>query len=109
MQELEYAELFMTNIRDYSPLISCPKLRDLNICYAVPRDISALCQLTQLDNLYAKGSWSSENAAKLQQALPNVKLVLDSSPDNSSTGSGWRQLPNYFKMRDLLGMSYATG
>ena len=109
MQELEYAELFMTNIRDYSPLISCPNLRDLNICYAIPKDPSALCQLTQLDNLYAKGNWSSDSAAQLKQALPKVKLVLDSSPDDSSTGNGWRQLPNYFKMRDLLGMSYATG
>lgn len=109
MMELEYAELFMTKIQDYSPLLSCPNLKDLNICYTLPKDISALCQMTQLDNLYAKGRWTAEKETQLRQALPNIKLVLDSSVDDSSTGSGWRQLPNYFKMRDLLGMAYATG
>ena len=109
MEELEYAELFMTEIQDYSPLLSCPNLRDLNICYALPRDISALCQLTQLDNLYAKGRWNAEKESQLKQALSDVKLVLDSSADDSSTGSGWRELPRYFAMRDLLGMPYSTG
>ena len=109
LKELEYAELFMTGIQDYSPLLSCPNLRDLNICFSVPRDISVLCQLTQLENLYAKANWSSSKEQQLRQALPNVNLVLEPRPDNSSTGSGWRELPRYFAMRDLLGMWYMTG
>ena len=108
MQELEYAELFMTNIRDYSPLLSCPNLRDLNISYAIPKDISVLCQLTQLDNLYAKAHWDAEDEAQLRQALPNVHLVLDAASNDSATGNGWRSLPRYYAMRDLLGMEYMT-
>lgn len=106
MQELEYAELFMTNIRDYSPLVSCPNLRDLNISYAIPKDLTALCQLTQLDNLYAKSHWSPEDEALLRQALPNAHIVLDAASNDSATGNGWRNLPRYFAMRDLLGMEY---
>ena len=109
MEELEYAELFMTKIKDYSPLLSCPNLRDLNISYALPKDVSVLCQLTQLDNLYMKGYWNTGGEARLQQALPNTNLVFGSAVDNSATGSGWRELPNYYKMRDLLGMEYMTG
>ena len=112
LQELEYVELFMSQVRDYSPLISCPNLRDLNICYAVPKDdagVAILCQLTQLDNLYAKARWSDANLEKVRQALPNVNLVTDFSEVESSTGSGWRELPNYYKMRDFLGMHYMKG
>ena len=106
MQELEYAELFMTNIKDYSPLLSCPNLRDLNISYAIPKDISVLCQLTQLDNLYAKARWDAEAEAQLRAALPDVHIVLDAASNDSATGNGWRSLPRYYAMRDLLGMKY---
>ena len=106
LQELEYAELFMTNIKDYSPLLSCPNLRDLNISYAIPKDISVLCQLTQLDNLYAKARWDAENEAQLRAALPDVHIVLDAASNDSATGNGWRSLPRYYAMRDLLGMKY---
>ena len=109
MQELEYAELFMTNIRDYSPLLSCPNLRDLNISYAIPKDISVLCQLTQLETLYIKEWTPRDYLDELQEALPNTKIVGRSIESPSSTADGWRKLPRYYAMRDLLGMPYLNG
>ena len=106
LQELEYLELFVTNVRDYSPLIQCPNLKDLNICYAAPRDASALVQLTSLENLYIKTGGVPHYIEELQQALPNTNIVYDSSKDSHSTGDGWRKLPRYYEMRDILGMHY---
>ena len=103
---LEYLELFVTNVRDYSPLISCPNLKDLNICYAAPRDASALVQMTGLENLYIKTGGTPHYIDELLQALPNTNIVYDSSKDSHATGDGWRKLPRYYEMRDLLGMHY---
>ena len=109
MQELEYAELFTTKIRDYSPLLSCPNLKDLNICYATPDDYSVLAQLTQLETLYIKEWTPRDYIDELQEALPNTKIVSRSKESPSSTADGWRKLPRYYAMRDLLGMPYLTG
>ena len=106
LQELEYLELFVTNVRDYSPLIQCPNLKDLNICYAAPKDASALVQLTGLENLYIKTGGVPHYIDELLQALPNTNIVYDSSKDSHSTGDGWRKLPRYYEMRDILGMHY---
>ncbi len=109
MQELEYAELFTTNIQDYSPLLSCPNLKDLNICYATPEDCSVLAQLTQLENLYIKEWTPLPYLEELKQALPHVNIVNRSIESSSSTADGWRKLPRYYAMRDLLGMPYLKG
>jgi Leucine-rich repeat (LRR) protein len=106
LQELVYAELFITAIKDFSPLLSCPNLRDLNISYTRPKDISVLCQMTWLDNLYMKGWENPAGEAQLRAALPNTKLVFAFEEGIAATGNGWRKLPNYYKMRDLLGMKY---
>lgn len=106
LQELEYVELFITAVRDFSPLLSCPNLRDLNISYTKPSDISVLCQMTWLDNLFLKGWENPAAEAQLRAALPNTKLVFGYEEGISATGNGWRKLPNYYKMRDLLGMKY---
>ena len=37
------------------------------------------------------------------EALPNTRLVL---AEPTPEGEGWRNLPNYYAMRDLLGMPY---
>ena len=109
LQELEYAELFTTNIQDYTPLLSCPNLKDLNICYATPDDWSVLAQLTQLETLYMKEWTPRDYVDELQKALPNTKIVSRSIESPSSTADGWRKLPRYYAMRDLLGMPYLHG
>ena len=109
LQELEYAELFYSNIRDYTPLLTCPNLRDLNICYATPPDPSVLVQLTWLENLYIKEWTPITYIDELREALPNTNIVYLCQESSSSTADGWRKLPRYYAMRDLLGMPYFTG
>jgi hypothetical protein len=109
LQELEYAELFYSNIRDYTPLLSCPNLKDLNISYATPPDCSVLAQLTQLETLYIKEWKPIPYIDELRAALPNTKIVYLSYESPSSTADGWRKLPRYYAMRDLLGMPYLNG
>lgn len=108
LQELVFLELFLTNVRDYSPLLSCPKLEDLNLSYAIPGDISVLCQLKQVKHMHLKGLWQDDWQQQLQDALPDTAFVFAGTGDVSSTGDGWRKLENYYKMRDLLGMPYMS-
>lgn len=108
LQELVFLELFLTNVQDYSPLLSCPKLEDLNISYAIPKDMTVLCQLKQVKHMHLKGLWQDEWQQQLKAALPDTTFVFAGTGDVSSTGDGWRQLENYYKMRDLLGMPYMS-
>ena len=42
---------------------------------------------------------------ELEAALPNTYIKYC---DGEMTANGWRDLQNYFDMRDLLGMAYNT-
>lgn len=106
MPELKYVELFMTDVTDFSPLLACEKLVDLNICYTNPRDISALKQMTQLENLWFRGNRGYSLAQELREALPDTRIMA--TKVGSSTGAGWRELENYYNQRDILGMGYMT-
>ena len=44
--------------------------------------------------------------AEFQEYLPDTHLMF---LHHSSTGNGWRQLQNYYDMRDILGMHYMWG
>lgn len=102
--ELKYLELFLTDVGDYTPLLSCTGLEDLNISYTYG-DVETICQMTWLKNLW----WSPGQTWKLeslQTALPNTHLELST---HSSTGNGWRELENYYAQRDMLGMFYMYG
>lgn len=109
LQELVFCELFMTKVSDYSPLLSCPNLRDLNICYAPPSSPDDLKQMTWLDNLWIKGYWDEDGIELLRQSLPNTRIVISNRDYAGSTEEGWRLLQNYFDMRDFLGMPYMSG
>ena len=50
------------------------------------------------------GWWGG--AYQLSQALPDTKIVASA---DVTVGAGWRNLPNYYKMRDMLGMEYMRG
>ena len=102
-KSLIYLELFDTNIYDYTPLLGCTALEDLNL--AVTRgDPRVLAEMTWLKNLWLnKNGVSQEDREYLREKLPNTTLEFD---HGWITGNGWRQLQNYFDMRDLLGMPY---
>ena len=105
LKELVFLELTFGIVRDYSPLLGCTALEDLNMdklyYYADP---SPIYKMTWLKTLF----WHHCNGSvilKLQEALPDTTLDFTGTTTNSA-GTGWRNLQNYYDMRDLLGMYY---
>lgn len=106
LQKLKHVELFVNHITDVSPLAQCPALEDVNLCYNEVTDIAPLLEMESLKNLWIAGRYlTEEQIQQLQDAHPEAKIVTDAY---RSTGKGWRDLPNYFAQRDLLGMWYMT-
>lgn len=108
LSELVFLELFMSPIRDYTPLLSCRKLEDLNLGYTYGSH-EPILEMTWLKRLWWPGNidklnWSVRN--QLRQTLPDTKMNFVAG---SSTGEGWRTGQRYYEMRDLMGMSYMTG
>ena len=101
-KELIFLELDWSAVKDFSPLVGCTSLEDLNIGLTYP-SVEPLMQMTWLKNL-----WMVERGGgyQLSQALPDTKIVATA---NATVGAGWRNLPNYYKMRDMLGMEYMKG
>lgn len=98
-KKLKYLELDWSPIKDVSPLLECKALEDLNLGMAWP-DIKPVLQMTWLKNLYLiKGNTKANFAA----ALPNTRVV---ATGEYTVSNGWRNLPNYYAMRDILGMHY---
>lgn len=85
---------------DYSPLLECTALEDLNIG-GNPGDISPVFEMKQLKNLWITGCGEA-NYNRAKAALPNTNIGYFYKTPND----GWRALPNYFKMRDALLMFY---
>ena len=102
-KELIFLEMFLTPVRDYSPLLSCKKLEDLNMCYTYG-DPEPISKMTWLKRLW----WTKipSTYRDMAQYLPDTQVVLDSG---SSTGFGWREGAHYKEQRDILGMSYLVG
>jgi len=58
--------------------------------------------MTWLKNLWMIHRSGAEEMA---EALPNTTIM---AVGNASVANGWRKLPNYFAMRDALGMYYMS-
>lgn len=108
LPELTYFEAFKSPIQDYTPLLSCPLLVDLNICYnnyIDDEDVAVLKQMPQLERLWMYGARiSPEGIAELTEALPDT--VIQYLPGPESTGGGWRDHDHYRAMRDAFHMRY---
>jgi len=102
-KKLKFLELDWSCIRDLSPLVECTALEDLNIGKTWP-DITPVLQMTWLKHLYMIEG-SASDAWKATQALPDTRVVASGS---ATVASGWRNLPNYYAMRDALGMYYMS-
>lgn len=100
-KNLVWLELDNSCIRDYSPLVDCTALEDLNIGKTFC-DITPITKMTWLKNLYMIFG-SGGDAWKCTQALPDTHVVANG---DATVGGGWRRLPNYYDMRDCLGMYY---
>lgn len=106
LENLIYLELFLTQVRDLSPLVTCTALEDINLCYTYA-DPEPLLQMPWLQNIWWSGHWAaSASAQRLRDMNPDIRLEFSTA---SSTGNGWRELQNYYDMRDLVGMGYMTG
>ena len=100
-KELIWLEVGWDAIESYEPLLGCTALEDLNIGRTFA-DPAPIYQMTWLKNL-----WCMEISGATQygwrMALPNTNVV---GKGNDVVAYGWRRLPNYYKMRDALGMYY---
>lgn len=101
-KNLVFLEIDHTGVKDYTPLLGCTSLEDVNLgrTYGDPTPIA---QMTWLKNIW----WMQRDgsvAAMLAEHLPDTKLVFVNS--KNTTGYGWRKLPNYYAMRDALNMPY---
>ena len=110
LKELVFLELFLTYPEDLSPLVTLTALEDLNLHY-VRGDTNIIAQMTWLKNLWwgynaqAGAQWGQQQQM-LREAIPGCNFNFTSF---SSTGEGWRELPNYYAQRDIFGMYYMTG
>lgn len=114
---LECLELCDSPITDFWPLTNLTNLKDLNLSYTPLNlgslkfgkfgDITPLMQMTWLDRLWMTFSRiGDENRAMMREALPATELLFIST---SSTDRGWRNSPQYYELRDILGMWYMIG
>ena len=110
LTELVYLELFLTEVQDLSPLVTLTALEDLNLHYIGGGDPNIIAEMTWLKNLW----WNNldnrkltyEEQEMLRKAIPDCNFNFTCI---SSTGGGWRELPNYYAQRDIFGMHYMSG
>ncbi len=102
-KKLKFLELDWSPIRDLTPLKGCTALEDLNLGNTFA-DFAPVGEMTWLENLWMIGC-SSGARYRMTQALPGTKVMV---VGNATVANGWRDLDNYYKMRDLLGMHYMS-
>lgn len=102
-KKLKFLELDWSPLRDLSPLVGCTALEDLNLGNTFA-SFEPVKQMTWLKNLWVINCGGGV-VYKMSQALPDTKVQGSGA---ATVDSGWRDLPNYFKMRDLLGMHYMS-
>jgi hypothetical protein len=109
LKELKYLEIFLTEFRDASLLSDMKQLVDLNICYTAVNDITPLLAMKdQLQHLWMNGTHAIDWKERQQLRDTLVNTVIRHGFVGSTEG-GWRDIPNYFVQRDLLGMHYMKG
>ena len=102
-KELIYLELFWNQISDFTPLLGCTALQDLNISNNHGNPM-VFKDMPWLKNLWIDGfDIKPSKRPALEEALPDTFIKYC---DAEMTANGWRDLQNYFDMRDYLGMPY---
>lgn len=104
-KNLVYLELFINHQFDFdlTPLQGCTALEDLSVA-DTNVDVKPLAQMPWLKNLWVNNvKMSSEDRQLLTESLPNTHIEFD---HGFTTGGGWRELKNYYDMRDLMGLPY---
>ena len=111
-KKLVFLELFLTKVKDLTPLESCTGLDDLNLSYLIA-DATPISHMTWLKRLW----WTQPGPQRhelpeecqaeliLPDALPDTEMKFHSG---DSVGGGWRKGAHYYEMRDILGMFYIS-
>ena len=102
-KKLKFLELDWSPVRDLTPLKGCTALEDLNLG-KVYADFTPIGEMTWLKNLWMV-ECSTAARYRMTQALPDTKVMVTGA---ATVANGWRNLDNYYKMRDLLGMYYMS-
>lgn len=106
LKELVYLEIFSLPITDYSPLLGCTALQDVNIS-STHADPEPLSRMTWLHNLQwfegADDPDTREAVLRLEQQLPDTNVVIDTF---RNVGGLWRYLPHYYVFRDYIGGNF---
>ena len=104
LKELIYLELFNSSrVRDYSPILGCTALQDLNVA-CTNGDAAVFAGMPWLKNLWVNRTGITPEARQLlSETLTGTHIEFDSG---WHLGHGWRDLENYYIMRDLLEMPY---
>ena len=105
-KNLVYLEIYWNDyIPDYTPLLGCTALKDLNLSGTFA-DPTPLAQMTWLENLWAtQTGFTAAEQQMLIDALPNTQLKFGAI---DYSAGGWRDVPRYFEMRDIMGLGYNT-
>ena len=105
LKELIYLEVWDTWATDYTALYGCTALEDLNVSKAyLDIDLKQFGEMPWLKNLWLnENNASKSEKAYLAEHLPDTYICYDGY---SPTAGGWRELQNYYDMRDLLEMPY---
>lgn len=108
LKELVYLELFMTRFNQAEVLTGMTKLEDLNIGHSGLNNIEPLLEMTWLKHLWLPGNKlvSPVERQRIRDTLTDTQVMFAGA---GSTGDGWREIPNYYDMRDLLQMPYYPG
>ena len=102
-KKLKFLELDWSPLKDLSPLVECTALEDLNLGNTFA-DFTPIQEMTWLKNLWMIDCSTSARYA-MTQALPDTKVMVTGA---ATVANGWRDLDNYYAMRDLLGMHYMS-
>jgi len=102
-KKLKFLELDWAPLKDLTPLKGCTALEDLNLG-KVYADFSPIGEMTWLKNLWMV-ECSTRARYEMTQALPDTKVMITGA---ATVANGWRDLDNYYEMRDLLGMHYMS-
>ena len=106
LKELIYLELFSMDLHDYSPLLECTALQDLNISstYADPEPLFQMTWLhTLMWNFVMEDPELADDAVRLVEALPDTNVIIQTW---RNIGGLWRHIPNYYVFRDLIGGNF---
>ncbi len=102
-KELVFLEGTDAPIGDLTPLKGCTALEDINLSASGAKNAEVFAEMPWVKNVWA--IFRKDLGYVAAQCLPDAYVRTS----GDYTVSGWRSIPNYYAMRDALGMFYMRG